>query len=85
MATMMHGSDSKNYQFFKNIFYDVTIFKVFTEFVTISFLSYVLVFWPQGMWDLSSRTRDQITPPAFVGKALTSGPPGKSPSESVFK
>ena len=43
---MMHGSDSKNYQFFKNIFYDVTIFKVFTEFVTISLQLYVLVFWP---------------------------------------
>ena len=28
-----------------------TIFKVFTEFVTILFLCYVLAFWPQGMWD----------------------------------
>ena len=35
-----------------------TIFKVFTEFVTILLLFYVLVFWPQGMWDLSSPTRD---------------------------
>ena len=31
---------------------------VFVEFVTIRFLFYVLVFWPQGMWDLSSPTRD---------------------------
>ena len=27
-----------------------TILKVFTEFVTIRFLFYVWVFWPQGMW-----------------------------------
>ena len=35
-----------------------TIFKVFAEFVTLLFLFYVLVFWLQGMWDLSSLTRD---------------------------
>ena len=35
-----------------------TIFKVFTEFVTILLLFYVLVFWPRGTWDLSSPTRD---------------------------
>ena len=36
-----------------------TIFKVFIEFVTILLLFYVLVFWPQGMWDLSSPTGDR--------------------------
>ena len=35
-----------------------TIFKVFIEFVTILLLFHVLVFWPRGMWDLSSLTRD---------------------------
>ena len=35
-----------------------TIFKVFIEFVTILFLFYILVFWPQVMWDLSTLTRD---------------------------
>ena len=35
-----------------------TIFKVFIEFVTILFLFYALVFWPQVMWDLSALTRD---------------------------
>ena len=35
-----------------------TIFKVFVEFVTILLLFYVLVFWPLGMWDLSSPARD---------------------------
>ena len=47
-------------------FFDVdyfSIFKVFIEFVTILLLFYVLVFWPQGMWDPSSPTRDQTHTP----------------------
>ena len=36
-----------------------TIFKVFTEFVTILLLFYVLVFWSWGRCGLSSLTRDQ--------------------------
>ena len=42
-----------------------TIFKVFPEFATLLLLFYVLVgvflfvFWPRGMWDLSSPTRNQ--------------------------
>ena len=36
-----------------------TIFKVFIELVTTLLLISVLVFWLQGMWDLSSLTRDQ--------------------------
>ena len=43
---------------FLKIFLMWTIFKVFIEFVTVLLLFYVLVFWPQGMWDLSSPTRD---------------------------
>ena len=35
-----------------------TTFKVFIEFVPMLLLLYVLVFWLQGMWDLSSPTRD---------------------------
>ena len=35
-----------------------TIFKVFIEFVTILLLFYVLVSWPQGMWNLDPLTRD---------------------------
>ena len=42
-------------------------FKVFIEFVTILLLFYVLVFWPWGMGDLSSLTRDQTKMP-HVGK-----------------
>ena len=40
-------------------FFNVTFLKVFTEFVTMLLLFYDLVFWPQGMWDLSTPTRDQ--------------------------
>lgn len=35
------------------------IFKVFIEFVTILLQFYVLDFWLQGMWDLSSPAKDQ--------------------------
>ena len=35
-----------------------TIFKVFTEFVAVLLLFYVLVFWLRGMWDPSSLPRD---------------------------
>ena len=46
--------------FYFNIFYKMwTIFKVFIEFVTILLLFHVLVFWQQGVWDLSSPTRDR--------------------------
>ena len=55
-----------------------TIFKVFIEFVTILLLFYVLVFWPQGMWDLPGPGIEP-TPPALEGEVLTTGPPGKSP------
>ena len=40
-----------------------TILMVFTEFVTILLLFSVLVFWPGGMWDLSSLTRDRTSTP----------------------
>ena len=37
--------------FFFNLMW--TILKVFTEFVIVLLLFYVLVFWPRGVWDLS--------------------------------
>ena len=36
-----------------------TIFKVFIEFVTTLLLFYILVFWPQDMWDLSFPIKDR--------------------------
>ena len=44
--------------FFLTFFFMWTTFKVFIEFVPMLLLLYVLVFWLQGMWDLSSPTRD---------------------------
>ena len=43
---------------FKIFFLMWTLFRVFIEFVTILFLYYVLGFWPGGMWDLNSLTRE---------------------------
>ena len=43
-----------------------TIFKVFIKFVTILLLSYVLVFWPRSMWDVSSSTR--VEPKLRIGR-----------------
>ena len=42
-----------------------TILKVSIEFVTLLLLFYVLVFWPRGMWDLSSLTRDRTCTPCI--------------------
>ena len=51
--------------FFFKIFWMGTIFKVFIEFVTVLLLFYVLVFWPRGMWDLSSLIRDRTHTPCI--------------------
>ena len=64
--------------FLNSIFSMWTIFKVFIEFVIILLLFYVLVFWPRGMWDLSSLTRDQTHAPGIGRRSLNTGPPGKS-------
>ena len=45
-------------------------FKVCIVFVTILFLFYLLVFWPRGMWDLSSLTRDQTCTPCIGRRSL---------------
>ena len=78
---------------FKKIFLMWIIFKVFIEFITILLLFYVnifyklylqfLVFWLQGMWDLSSLTRDWTRidhgcVSTLEGELLTSGPRQKS-------
>ena len=40
-------------------------FRVFIELVTTLLLFYISVFWPWGMWDLSSITRDWTCAPCF--------------------
>ena len=62
---------------FKDFFGQWTIFKVFIEFATILLLFYILVFWPWGMWDLGSLTRDKPVSSALEGKILATEPPGK--------
>ena len=47
-----------------------TIFKVFTEFVTILLLFHVLVFWLPGLWDLHSPTRDWTCTPCSGRRSL---------------
>ena len=51
--------------FFFNFTLDVGRFKSLYEFVTILLLFSVLVFWPQGVWDLCSLTRDQTRAPCL--------------------
>ena len=50
------------------------IFKVFYHLLQYCFCLYVLVFWLQAMWVLSSPTRDGT----LEGEILTTGLPGKS-------
>ena len=40
-------------------------------------LSYLLVSWPQGMWDLAPQPGNKPTTPALE-EVLTAGQPGKS-------
>ena len=47
------------------------IFKVFIECVTTLLLCYVLVFWPQGILDLSCPTRDRTWPLPRKAKSLS--------------
>ena len=58
--------------FFLNVYIYLCgpFFKVFIEFLTISFLFYVLVFWPQGMWDFSSPTRYWTCTPCIGSQSL---------------
>ena len=55
-----------------------TIFKVFPEFVTALLLFYVLFFWLQDMWDLSSLTRYWTCILCMEDKIFITGLPGKS-------
>ena len=55
---MTVGNELIDFSFFFFFFLMWAIFKDFIEFVTVLLLFHVLVFWPRGMWDLSSPTRD---------------------------
>ena len=71
--------------FFFFLFFDVGhSLKVFIEFVTVLLLFYVLVFWPRGMWDLSSLTRDWTCPPCIGRRSLNCWTPKEVPLVSLF-
>ena len=64
--------------FILRFFFNVDHFLKSIEFVTLLLLLYVLVFWLQGMWDLSSPTMYWTQTSALEGEVLTIGLRGKS-------
>ena len=58
-------------EFFCFFFFVWIILKVFIEFVTILLLFHVLVFWPEGMWDLRCPTRNQTHTPGIGRQSLS--------------
>ena len=69
--------------FFKAKFYFICFFDE-SHFYSVYWICYHIVcflfwiFWPRGMWDLSSQTGIEPAPPALEGEVLTTGLPGKS-------
>ena len=69
------------FKFLFCFFFDVDHFlKVFIESGTILLLSYVLVFWLCGMWDLSSPTRDRTRTPCIGRGSLNHWTAREGPS-----
>ena len=48
-------------------------------------LSYVLVLWPQGMWDLNSLTRDQTLTPCIGRGGLNYWTAREVPTQSFLR
>ena len=72
----------KGSQLMINVYVCVSVFNVFIAFVTILLLSYVLVLWLWGMWDLGFLALWPGIKPvlhALGGKVLTTKLPEKSP------
>ena len=60
-----------------------TIFKVFIEFVTILLLFYVLVYWPRGVWHLSSLTRDWTCTPCIGRQSFNHWTTREAPTQCL--
>ena len=61
-----HSLSDTCFPTFRSVFYFTwTSFKAIIEFVALLFLFYVLAFWPQGILDLSSLTRDRTLTPCI--------------------
>ena len=57
--------------FLRGFFFNVDHFySLYLICYNIASVVYVFVFWPQGMWGLSSLTRDQTHTPALGGKVF---------------
>ena len=68
-----------------SFFFFMWIFlKVFIEFVTILLLFDILVFWPLGIWDLSSPTRDWTHSPYIRRQSLSHWTAREVPLPCVF-
>ena len=66
------------YIYFLKTFLMWTVFKVFTEFVTILLLFYIFGFFGQEACGiLAPGPGIEPAPPALEGEVLTAGPPGK--------
>ena len=61
------------------------ICKIFIEFVTVLLLFYVLVFWPQGMWDLSSPIRDRTRTPCIERQSFNHWTAREVPKNKYLK
>ena len=69
---------------FFQIFFMWTIFKVFIEFVIVMLLFYVLIFWQQGVQDLSSLTRNQTSTPCIGRRRLNHWTSKEVPSSFIL-
>ena len=63
----------------------IFFWKVFIKFVTMLFLFAVLVFWPRGMWDLSSPTRDGNCTPCIGKKSPNPWTTREVPKNDLLK
>ena len=68
---------------FLRFFLRWTILKIIIEFVTILFLFYVLVCWPQVMWELSTLTRDWTCTPCIGKWCCNHWTPREVPADST--
>jgi len=53
-------------------------------FYNIASVFYVLVFWPQEIWDLHSQPGIEPAPPELEGKVLITRQPGKSQTHNCL-
>ena len=86
MLFPLHFTPSHPFFLLKDFLKIQTIFKVFTEFVTILLLFYVYGFFGhKACGILAPWPGIEPTPPPVKGEVPTTGPPGKSHTSFLFK